>query len=236
MRNWLIFAGVSCKDYGVYTNGKKTFNGAEREYDSVKIPGRSGELTIDHGTYKNIPVEYESFIVRNFRQNTQDYRNFLLTKKGYQRLEDTYNPGEYRMARYAGSFDVDVSDALREGNFVLSFDCMPQRFLRSGDQAITLTASSSVHNANLTVSKPIIRVYGVGTVTIGGIPIQITANQSYTDINCETESAYRGSTNLNGNIVLNSTKDFWELKPGNNTVTIGTGITRVEITPKWWIL
>lgn len=236
MRNWLIFAGESCKDYGVYTNGKKTFDGAEREYDSVKIPGRSGELTIDYGTYKNKPIEYDSFIVRGFAQNVQDFRNFVLSQKGYKRLEDTYHLGEYRKARYSGGFEVDVSETLREGKFTLVFDCMPQRFLKSGEQSIAFTSSSVIHNHHLTTAKPLVRVYGVGTVTIGGIPIQITTNASYTDIDCDSENAYRGSTNLNGNIVLNSNKDFWELVPGSNTVTLGTGITRVEIQPRWWIL
>ena len=158
MRNWFSFAGESCKDYGVYINGAKTFDGAEREYNSVKIPGRSGELTIDYGTYKNKPVEYDSFIVREFAQNVQDFRNFLLSQKGYKRLEDTYHPNEYRKARYSGGFDVDVSETLKEGRFTLIFDCMPQRFLKSGEQAITFTTSSVIHNHHLTTAKPIVRV------------------------------------------------------------------------------
>jgi phage-related protein len=63
----------------------------------------------------------------------------------------------------------------------------------------------------------------------------VANNQTYIDIDCETMEAYCGSTNMNANITLTSGK-FPELASGSNAVAIGSGITQVTITPRWWIL
>ena len=39
------FAGHCCREYGIYVSGENTFNGPERGYELVSIPGRSGEIT-----------------------------------------------------------------------------------------------------------------------------------------------------------------------------------------------
>lgn len=236
MRQWIIFDKKPLTEYGLYISGGGTFNAPQRDVESLEMPGRNGELTIDKGRYLNIDVEYPAFICRDFSDNLQSLRNWLLTRSGYKVLQDTYHPDEYRLARYLSGLEVTPSQSLREGEFSLVFNCKPQRFLRRGDQAITFTASGVIKNPTLTIAKPMVRVYGTGTITINGISIQITTNASYTDIDCETENAYRGSTNLNGNIALNANHDFWSLSPGSNTVTLGTGITRVEIKPRWWVL
>lgn len=236
MTDYLVFAKKPSTDFGVYVaDCLDKFSAAQRRYEDIQIPGRNGNLTILDGAYDNIPIRYRLYISKDIKPRIVAFRNHLNINSGYQRLEDTFSPDEYRMGRFLSMFEVDSSDR-KNASFQIEFDCKPQRFLRSGEQTITLTASSSVYNQNLTTAKPLVRVYGIGTVTIGGIPIRLTANSSYTDIDCETENAYRGSTNLNSYIVLNNKKEFWELPPGNTSVVLGNGITRVEIQPRWWIL
>ena len=236
-RNWIIFDRYSSKDYGLYVDGRETFNAAERDFEKISIPGKSGDLTIDNGRYKNIDLRYRALVPSGFEKNVEAYRNLLLSRVGYKRLEDTFHPEEYRMGRFSGIFTGETKKDFNIGSFTILFDCMPQRFLKLGDEIITLTSSGQIINQNITVAKPIVRVYGTGTVTINGLPIQITAADVYTDINCETENAYKNTsaTNCNGNIVLQDGK-FWTLVHGYNTITLGSGISKVEITPKWWIL
>lgn len=50
------FAGHCCREYGIYVSGENTFNGPERGYELVSIPGRSGDLIRDNKRYKNITV------------------------------------------------------------------------------------------------------------------------------------------------------------------------------------
>lgn len=235
LKNWLIFAGQSSKDYGMFISGVETFNGAERDVTDVEVPGRDGSLTIDNGRYKDVPLTYRAFVHKKFQGNVQAFRNILLMSRGYQRLEDTFHLNEFRLAKFTGQFESEPKKNFEFGGFDINFLCYPQRFLKSGEVPQTFTTSNNLFNQHLTTTKPLVRVYGTGTVTIGGIPITIVNADSYTDIDCETESAYRGSVNCNGNIQLSDGK-FWSLKPGANQIVLGSGITSIEITPRWWIL
>lgn len=236
MRNWIIFNGKSLKDFGVYISGSGTYNSPERDIEKIEIPGRDGDLTIDNGRYKNIPLSYPAFIYENFSENVEALRNFLLSQKGYVRLEDTYHPKEFRKARYSGGFETTPIDELYAGEFTLNFDCYPQRFLKEGEQVINVTAATTIINQYLTEAKPLIRAYGTGSFTINGIAVQITAANIYTDIDCDLQEAYKNTlaTNCNGNIVLTNGK-FPTLVSGSNSISI-SGITKLEIQPRWWVL
>lgn len=236
MRNWFTFNGKSSKDFGVYISGLNTFGAPERDVETISISGRNGDLTLDNGRYKNIDISYPAFIFDRFDNNIEGLRNFLLSQKGYQRLEDTYHPNEYRMARYKGGFSAKVIDELYAGEFDLTFDCYPQRYLKIGEQVITITTDSSIYNEYMQIAKPLIRAYGTGTFTIGDISVQITTADDYTDIDCELQEAYKDdlTTNCNANIVLLN-GDFPSITSGDNEITLD-GITQLEIKPRWWIL
>lgn len=232
MINYLTYDGKNLRDYGVFVNGTYTFSSPERSIERIVVPGRSGTLTIDNQRYENIEVSYAAFIVRDFAKNIEGLRNYLSTSAGYRRLEETYHPDEYRMARFVSGLQVEATPLLREGNFTLVFDCKPQRYLRSGDQQINFNGSGSLINPTMQVAKPLIRVWGNGSVGIGSATITLANTTNYTDIDCESMDAYYGSTNRNSNI----SGTFPMLEPGNNGVTLGTGITKVQITPRYWII
>lgn len=61
--------------------------------------------------------------------------NWLLNQKGYQRLEDSYEPDTFRLARYIGPMDIE-NLMLRAGRFGLEFDCKPQKFLKKDETGI----------------------------------------------------------------------------------------------------
>lgn len=236
MRQWFTFNGKSSKDFGVYISGLNTFGAPERDVDIISISGRNGDLTIDNGRYKNIDVSYPAFIFDRFDNNIEGLRNFLLSQSGYKRLEDTYHPNEYRLARYKSGLTPKVIDELYAGEFDLTFDCYPQRYLKSGDQVITLTADGSLFNEYAQIAKPIIRAYGTGSFTIGDVTVTINSADGYTDIDCELQEAYKDdlTTNCNANITLNNGA-FPSLVSGDNEISLD-GITQLDIKPKWWIL
>lgn len=95
------------------------------------------------------------------------------------------------------------------------------------------TYSDYMSNPTVFDSEPLIRAYGNGSFTMDGVTITITNATSYTDIDCEMMDCYEGTTNRNNDVTF-STYDFPKLRPGDNAVTIVTGITALEITPRWW--
>lgn len=236
MRNFIVLNGKKLSDYGVYISGDSVFNAPLRDTEVVEVPGRNGQLTIDHGRYKNIPVKYPAFIVREFKDRVEALRNFILTQQGYVRLEDTYHPDQFRLARLSEDFTVKPIEELYAGDFDLNFDCYPQRFLKRGEQIIEITAATTIYSEYLTEALPLIRAYGTGSFSINGVAVQITSASGYTDIDCDLEECYKDSlaTNCNGNVVLTNAK-FPSLLHGDNSIAI-SGLTKLEIKPRWWIL
>lgn len=235
MINYFTFDGVSSRDYGVFISGTDVFNAAPRSIQTVAVPGRSGTLTIDNRRFENIEMVYPAFIYDTFRANVQGLRNFLMSAAGYRRLEDTYNPEQYMMARYVSGLSVESTERRKEGQFNLTFDRMPQRFLKSGETAQTFTADGSITNSTLYDARPLIRVYGTGSLGIGTETITITTNPGYIDIDSEMMDTFYGAVNCNSYITLSS-GEFPVLAPGYNGIDLGSGITRVDITPRWWVL
>ena len=236
MRNWLTFNGKSSKDFGVYISGLNTFDAPERDVETVAVAGRNGELTLDNGRYKNIDVTYPAFIFDDMSANIAGLRNFLLSQRGFKRLEDTYHPDEYRLARYKGDFSAKVVDWLEAGKFDLVFDCYPQRFLKSGEHVISLSSADTIFNEYMQTSKPLIRAYGTGSFTIEDVTITINTANGYTDIDCDLQEAYKDTldNSCNSYITLNDGV-FPELVSGENDISM-SGLTQLDIIPRWWIL
>lgn len=236
LRNdYIIFGGIDTRRFQVGIFGNQLATAPERDVELLSIPGKNGDVVLDKGRYKNITVKYKAYIINEYNANIRGLRNALISKKGYQKLEDTVNPQEYRMAR-AIPFEPDEYGVLRAAEFEMEFDCKPQRFLKSGEQKIVISSASSIFNQYDETAKPLIRAYGTGTFTINGVSIQITTANSYTDIDCESMEAYKDTmaTNCNGNIVLTN-GEFPTLAPGANAISM-TGITQLDIMPRWWIL
>lgn len=231
--NTLTFNNVNSNTYGVYISGTGVFNAPARDREFVQVPGRNGDIILDHGRYQNIEITYPAFIVRNFAANIRTWCNKLLEPTEYVRLEDTYHPDEFRLAVLSQGMQVDPVAWLAAGSFDLTFNCRPERFLKSGENATTFLVSGSISNPTEMPAKPLIRVYGSGSFTVNGTTITVASHSlAYIDIDCDLQEAFCGSVNANQYI---SASEFPVLDSGANSVALN-GVTKVEITPRWWQL
>lgn len=235
MRNYFTFDSVVSSSYGVYISGGGVFNAPSRDITVLEVPGRDGALTLDNGRFNTIRHKYEAYIVPTFKTNVQGLRNALMSKRGFLRLTDTYHSDEYYLAYFENGLEVNPTQNLLAGTLDITFIRDPRRFLTSGETKTTLTADGSITNPTLFDARPLLRVYGTGTVGIGSQYITISAADSYTDIDCELREAYKGTVSKNS-FVSFTTDDFPVLEPGANGIDLGTGITQVEITPNWFRL
>lgn len=137
MINKLIFGGIDSSDYNVFISGTDTFSAPERDVEYVSVAGRNGDLTIDNGRWKNITVTYPAFIPNTFENKIGEFRAEMMKKLGYQRLEDTYHPDEFRLGSFSDGLNPNNITAFhRFGEFALAFNCKPQRFLKSGEDPL----------------------------------------------------------------------------------------------------
>lgn len=182
-----IFDGVNSADYGVYITGAAVYNAPVRDVDMIEIPGRNGAFALDNGRFANITVTYPAGMYgvneTDFATAISDLRNALASRKGYCRLTDEYNPNEYRMAVYKSGLEVTPAQ-LKAGEFEITFDCKPQRFLTSGETQQNVTSGATITNPTLFDSHPLLLVDGYGDIDINGddITIQQGAVIGYIDI------------------------------------------------------
>ena len=235
MPNTFTFGGLISSTYKAYISGSGTYDSPERDYTIETIPGRNGDLVLDNHRFLNIDVKYPAFICKSFQSNLESLRSALSAKIGYQKLSDTYHPGEYRLGMFTKGITVKPTKNLFAGEFDITFNCKPQRFLDTGDQKTTFTADGSISNPTLFESKPIITVTGYGTLTIGSQTITIENQFASVTIDSDLGDCYSGSDNANLYVSFGNSK-LPVLVPGTNNITITGSITKVEITPRWFVL
>lgn len=146
--NYFIFDGESSLSYGVYIGGQNTFNAPQRDVSKVAIPGRNGDLVQDNGRFLNVQVPYNIVVMDDFRDKTDAIKAWLLSKKGYCKLVDTYHPGTYRMARVAGGINFETAAYNLTGRTQVIFDCKPERFLDSGDDVFQVGVWGQTESAS----------------------------------------------------------------------------------------
>lgn len=230
----VTFDGKPLSEFGVYSSGKGTYATPSRSVEYVQVPGRNGNLIIDNGRFENIVVPYDSFIVEHLRERFAGLRAFLLSRRGYKRLEDSFQPEEFRLASFSDSINPELTQLNREGMFTLNFNCKPQRFLKIGEQEKEFTDDGTIYNPTLFDAKPLLRVYGTGSVSLNGSAVRITDATEYTDIDCDTMNAYKGTENRNQYVEF--VNDAITLGEGENTILLNDDVTRVVITPRWWTI
>lgn len=177
IENSITFGGVNSADFGIYISGEGVFNAPERDVEMIEIPGRSGDLVLDKGRYLNIEVKYPAFNYEEdyatFVKNLSDFRNAICSQKGYQRLSDTFHPNEYRMATYISGIEIEPIKYNTASEFELVFNCKPQRYLTSGEDAISVDSGDVITNPTLFDARPLLEIAGTGWIDINGEEIYL---------------------------------------------------------------
>ena len=123
----------------------------EKDVTTFAVPGRSGDLVVDYGSYKNVELTVEiaidgAAVDSDFITLYDALRTAIMVQSGYQRLEDSLYPDEYRMSR-AVSVEVGKNDT-KNGTAIITFDAKPQRYLST--QSRTFTTSRRIDPSHIT--------------------------------------------------------------------------------------
>ena len=201
-----IFDGENSRTYGVYVTDVKVFGTPVRNVEMVTIPGRNGAFSLDNGNFENIEIKYTCAMSADtpadFNDAISDLRNMLASRIGYKRLEDEINTSEYRMAVYKGGLEVPTMNK-KTGTFDVVFDCKPQRFLKSGETAVSVADGGTITNPTLFDARPMMEVYGYGDIDIDGDTINI-ANTTIGDIVLFGSGSIEFATNLPKSVTFDS--------------------------------
>lgn len=235
MMDVLTFNGRSFSEFNTFFDGSKSFGSPQQDIEFVDVPGRNGSLSFFNQRYQDIVIPYPCFIRTGFVANYRALSQYLNSITGFHRLESSKEPDYYRMAAFAGGLEPETTAFNHGGFFEVQFRCHPQRWLKSGESFVNFTANGTIVNQTLFNSKPLIRVYGKGSFIVGDTQITITNADGYTDINCDIMECYKDGLDCSEFVQI-SGNDYPVLAPGSNQVQLGSGITRIQIMPRWFVI
>ena len=227
--------GIDAQSAGIYLQKPIVFSEAVPNIESKTIPGRNGDLIFETGSYKNRSGSASCFCLQEDVEGAvSSAGRFLMRKKGYRRLETSDDPNHYWMARVENSPQMEMRIRVL-APFNISFDCKPQRFLKSGENAVVFTASGSLSNQYGQTALPLITLYGqgAGSLTIGSCVVEVKNMDGVLYLDSDTQNAYNNNGNQNMNI---NAPTFPVLPDGETQISFSGGIERVEIVPRWWEL
>lgn len=234
----IVYGGESSDNYGMVVAEAPAYERPKRKETIYTVPGRNGVIVFQDDAWEDVTREYSVWLAEgdgaSLAQKVDAFEAWLNSKKGYQRLEDNFEPDVYRLAYYSGG-DGFTNNLTQYGEASLHFTCRPERFLVSGETPVTVTDGSALINPTKYASKPLIHIEADNqtvSVTINGKTITALVSD-FINIDCETMDAYRLPVeNKNSNI----SGSFPTIAPGNNTVAITGNASLVTITPRYFTI
>lgn len=230
----IVYNGTSSDTFNIRVEKCPNYPVPQRVVEKISVMGRNGDLLLDTGAYSNVTQSYDIYFNAKgvgFHEMSRSVALWLNGTKGYKRLEDSYDPDVYRLA--------EVSDYHEYKNFLnymgrasVTFDCKPQRYLKRGEEEISLTSGDDINNPWMPC-YPIFKLTGNGVLTVNDNTITVTNNSTSTiTIDCETQNAFTGTTNRNGDITISG--EFPFLISGVNEISFTN--TSASMIPNWWTL
>lgn len=233
----IFWAGKSSDDVNTFVEHYPSQIRPAKKNNKTSVPGRNGDLIFEEGVFENYIQPYDIYISAEKTKlpgAAKAVAEWLYAPKGYQKLEDSYDPDVFRLAFFSGPADIENILNIF-GRATVEFDCKPQRFLVSGEEATRFFSATTITNPTAFTALPLITVYGsgAGALNIGETVVNFNSIDESIELDCETENAYKGVTNLNNTI---SAPSFPKLVAGANEISWSGGIESVRITPRWWTL
>ena len=218
-------------DFGIVIEKRPVIPKPERNIQYIEVPGRSGSLKIDDATYKDIVVPITcGFKDENVADKADLVKSWLDSGEGQLILSN--QPDKYYLAHVSDPFDITQEFRVL-GKFLVSFRCKPFKYALNND-AIILTIPGTISNPGTAEAKPIIKITGIGniTLTVNNADIQLTGVNGEITIDSVLKDAYKDTFLQNSKMLGN----FPVLAPGNNAISWIGAVSSVQITPNWrWL-
>ena len=233
----VIFNGISSQDLHIQVQTEPDYDFPEKDYEVTHVPGRNGDIVIDQGSWQNVSRKYNlamDAVKISYTEVASKLVQWLHSSSGYARLEDSYEPDFYRMAMYKDSGSIS-NIYNKAGQIEVEFTCKPQRYFKSGEVADIFTTSTEYRNPTDFPAKPLIKIHGNGSGTVGIGAYTVTINDILDGmiVDSEQQDTYKDQTNCNSRV---SIAEYPKLISGNNAISISGGVTSIEIIPRWWTL
>lgn len=211
----------------------------EYDYETVKIPGRDGDLYIEQKSVKDITVPISfTFACRpeQWQRVARGARKWLMKAKD-KHLILSDSPDHYYKVKHVTVNETE-RQAIEVGEFSADFICEGRQYLISGDMPLDLTyreagdfKTASIWN-QYEESMPVFIISGSGAfeMMVNGSKLEADVNGQIT-VDTQREVAYKQDMSSANTDITCNYKEL-ALVEGENIITVASGFD-VQILPKW---
>ena len=242
--SYFTYNGRSSAEFGLHIEKKDVFSAPEYDAEFISIPGRSGDIINPNRRFSNIKVTYTVFLSRKnaaaLSAVLRDIKGWLYSEPDrYHELTDSYDAEYFRYGIISGNLDIE-EQMNKVGSFTVTFNCKPFKYSFVGQETLAVDASElTINNPTAFESKPNIKLYGSGAVTLNvssgnsTSSWTISAIDEYIEIDSELMNCFKDTTLKNDKV---KGAEFPILKPGVCTIICTGDVTRIEVIPRWCCL
>lgn len=239
------FAGETSTEHYLIIEHYPSRQIPKKRFEVQTVPGRSDPIVVDEGdgdVFDTYQQKYAAFMdAKNpgLSVVAREVAEWLQSKPGFQRLEDSYDPDFYRMAYYTGG--EEFSNYFNQyGRGTLTFVCAAPRWYKVGENPIVLTNNQKLYNPSKFKAKPLLTISGSGSGTITFTDLNESPRTlSFTDLSGITivdptlHAAIRNGQSVNSTV----TGRYEDAYLSKETAIGWTGgISAVTVIPRWWTI
>ena len=243
--NSFTYNGVNSLDMGLFiTRQSGADNAAEPVIETISVPAR-GNFIVDNRTDELDNQQFNDYVrkyiccvdVDAFKLSLEEHARRLyawLYGNGieYRKLCDTYDKDYYTFAYISSKASVTELAKRMLGEIEIEFTCKAYKRAHRGDDIITITDPTTITNPEGFTTKPYLKIYGSGDITlyINSRAHGFKNIEDYIEIDSEVMNAYKGDK-LQNNKML--TGKFPKLAAGDNNISWVGSVSKIELIPRW---
>lgn len=221
----ILINGKSCDDLKIVFSELSSIPKPIRRLEEKVVSGKNGVLTVDKGTYDNIPLTLTGH-AECTRTELIDYFD-LFGELKFETDKDRF--WKYRVV------NLDIKEIIGDGiliQFIITLSLDPFKYLDVGKNKINGTSMNLVNEYNVD-AFPIIKIKGSGTIGISKNMVQVLSIQNVSDyvvVDCLADVIHRDNVSYDSR----TTGNTFFLDANKTTIlTFNGNITGVELIPNW---
>lgn len=228
MKNYVIFKGINSNTYSnLIISELPCISKPELRVETTEIDGKDGDI-IDKLGY----AAYDKTMKIGLT-SSDNIDNIIKFFSGSGDIIFSNEPDKYYKAYIYEQIDYERLLRFKEAD--ITIHVQPFKYLlNEKDVVLNITNQTllTVNNQGLEKAKPIIKLYGSGTISISlnsltSFSVNIAEEDGYVIIDSTEEEAYTDTELKNRNM----SGEFPLLESGDNTITWTGNLTKIEITP-----
>ena len=230
-RSYIFYNNINSNDLGLIIENTPEIPTANFVYDEIEIDGGENLTTKSGFSDIEFKIDFVYFAEPSeYLKKKQRIDSWLLDNVNKYLTYSLDNFSVYRVKKVSIDNTTTTSRTVR--HFTVTFSCTGLKYMSSGLDLLELaTTGIKINNSGDYESKPLLKIFGSGniTISIGSNSFTVNNVNNYVVIDSELKECYKDSTNMGKNM----TGDYPILLVGENTISWTGNVTKVELTPRW---